>query len=119
MPRVKGASSKRRRLEKVHKLAKGYWGARKNLSRVTQESVDRALQFAYRDRRQRKRQMRSLWISRINAAARENNLSYSRLIAGLKAAKIELNRKVLADLAITDPAAFSRLAEQARQALGA
>lgn len=117
MPRVKGASAKGRRIEKAKKTAKGYWGSRKNLSRVTQESVDRALQFAYRDRRQRKRQMRRLWITRINAAARLNSMTYSTLIAGLKKAAIDVDRKVLADLAITDPAGFASLASEAKQAL--
>jgi large subunit ribosomal protein L20 len=117
MPRVSGASAKRRRLEKVHKLSKGFWNARKNLSRVTQESVDRALVFAYRDRRVRKREMRALWIARINAAARLNDLSYSRLMAGLKAAGVAVDRKVLADLAVTDPAGFASLAQTAKTAL--
>lgn len=119
MPRVKGASAKGRRIEKARKAAKGFWGSRRNLSRVTQESVDRALQFQYRDRRQRKRQMRRLWITRINAAARINGMNYSNLVAGLKKADIQVDRKVLADLAITDPAAFAGLAEAARQALEA
>jgi len=119
MPRVKGASAKRRRIEKIHKAAKGFWGSRKNLSRMTQESVDRARKYAYRDRRQRKREMRRLWIVRINAAARANEMSYSRFMAGLKAANIEMDRKVLADLAAADPKAFSQLAGLARQALGA
>lgn len=119
MPRVKGASSKRRRLDKVLKEAKGYWGKRKNWKRMAQETVDRALKFAYRDRRQRKRDMRSLWIIRINAAARLNGLSYSRLMAGLKLANVDIDRKILADLAATDPGSFGRLAETAKQALGA
>ena len=119
MPRVKGASSKRRRHDKVLKAAKGFWGARKNLSRITQETVDRARQFAYRDRRVRKREMRALWIVRINAAARLCGLSYSRLMAGLKAAQVEIDRKVLADLAATDHASFAQLAEKAKQALAA
>ncbi|MBW1713428.1 MAG: 50S ribosomal protein L20 [Deltaproteobacteria bacterium] len=118
MPRVSGASAKRQRLNKVRKSAKGFWGSRKNLNRITQESVDRARQFAYRDRRQRKRQMRRLWIVRINAAARLNEISYSRLMAGLKTAGVEIDRKVLADLAISDPDGFGRLAETAKQALG-
>ena len=117
MPRVKGASAKSSRLKKVHKATKGFWGSRRNLSRVAQETLDRSRQFAYRDRRQKKRQMRRLWITRINAAARLNGISYSHLIAGLKAAEIEIDRKVLADLAITDPAGFKSLAEAAREAL--
>ncbi|MBW2617960.1 MAG: 50S ribosomal protein L20 [Deltaproteobacteria bacterium] len=119
MSRVKGASAKSRRIKKVLKEAKGYWGSRKNLSRIAQETVDRGRQFAYRDRRQRKRQMRRLWISRINAAARQNELNYSRLITGLKAAGIGVDRKILADLAVTDPQAFSHLAREAKDALAA
>ncbi len=119
MSRVKGASAKGRRIKKARKAAKGFWGSRKNLSRVTQESVDRARQFAYRDRRQRKRQMRRLWITRINAAARQNGLTYSRMVAGLKAAQIDIDRKVLADLAVTDPRGFASLVEAAKQALEA
>ncbi len=117
MPRVSGASAKSRRLSKVRKQAKGFWGSRKNLNRVAQETVDRSLQFAYRDRRQKKRQMRRLWIVRINAAARLNDLSYSRLMNGLKKADITVDRKVLADLAVTEPAGFAQLAEKAKQAL--
>ena len=119
MPRVSGASAKSRRIKKARKAAKGYWGSRKNLSRVMQESVDRGRQFAYRDRRQKKRQMRRLWITRINAAARLNEMSYSRFMAGLKAAGVEVDRKILADLAITDPAGFTALAEAAKKALAA
>ena len=117
MPRVSGASAKSRRLSKVRKQAKGFWGSRKNLNRVVQESVDRSLQFAYRDRRQKKRQMRRLWIVRINAAARLNDISYSRLMDGLKKADIMVDRKILADLAVTEPAGFASLAEKAKQAL--
>ncbi len=119
MPRVSGAAAKSRRLNKVRKRAKGFWGSRKNLNRITQESVDRALQFAYRDRRQKKRQMRRLWIVRINAAARLNDLSYSKLMSGLKRAEIKVDRKILADLAVTEPAGFASLAEKAKQALNA
>lgn len=117
MSRVKGASARGRRLRKVQKEAKGYWGSRKNLSRIAQESVDRGRKYAYRDRRDRKRQMRRLWISRINAAARQNELNYSLLIAGLKAARIDVDRKILADLAVADPQAFTRLAREAKEAL--
>ena len=119
MSRVKGASAKRKRLEKVRKQSKGFWGARGDWNRVAQESVDRALKFAYRDRRQRKRQMRRLWITRINAAARINGLSYSKLMNGLKSAEIDIDRKMLAELAVSDPAAFTALAEKAKQALSA
>ncbi len=119
MSRVKGASAKSRKVAKAIKEAKGFWGSRKNLSRIAQESVDRARKYAYRDRRQRKRQMRRLWITRINAAARLNDMTYSRLVAGLKAAEIEIDRKILADLAVKDPANFSRLAAEAKQALEA
>jgi large subunit ribosomal protein L20 len=94
--------------------AKGYYGARRKVYRVAKQAVIKAGQYAYRDRRQRKRQFRALWIARINAGARENGLSYSRFIAGLNKAGIEVDRKVLADLAVFDKAAFSALAEQAR-----
>jgi large subunit ribosomal protein L20 len=97
--------------------AKGYYGARRKVYRVAKQAVIKAGQYAYRDRRQRKRQFRALWIARINAGARENGLSYSRFIAGLNKAGIEVDRKVLADLAVFDKAAFSALAEQARASL--
>lgn len=114
MPRVKHAVATKRRKKKVLAKAKGYWGARSRLYRTAQEAVNRAEAYAYRDRRVRKRDFRQLWIARINAAARINGLSYSRLIHGLDRAGVEINRKVLADLAVTDPPAFSAIAEQAK-----
>ncbi len=117
MPRVKRGVTAHARHKKVIKQAKGYYGRRKNVFRVATQAVTKAGQYAYRDRRQRKRQFRALWIARINAAARECGLSYSRLINGLKKAAIEVDRKVLADLAVHDPAAFSALAEKAKASL--
>ena len=117
MPRVKRGVTAKARHKKVINQAKGYRGARSRLYKTAKQAVDRAGQYAYRDRRQRKRQFRSLWIVRINAAARDNGISYSRLIAGLNKASIDLDRKVLAELAVNDKAAFSELAEQAKQAL--
>ena len=114
MPRVKHAVATKKRKKKVLNKAKGYWGARSRLYRTAQEAVNRAEAYAYRDRRQRKRDFRQLWIARINAAARLNGLSYSKLIHGLDKAGIEINRKVLADLAVQDPAAFTAIAEQAK-----
>jgi large subunit ribosomal protein L20 len=114
MPRVKRGVTARAKHKKVIDQAKGYYGRRKNVFRVATEAVTKAGQYAYRDRKQRKRQFRALWIARINAGARENGLSYSRLINGLKKASIEIDRKVLADLAVFDKAAFTALAEQAK-----
>jgi large subunit ribosomal protein L20 len=114
MPRVKRGVTARAKHKKVIEQAKGYYGRRKNVFRVATEAVTKAGQYAYRDRKQRKRQFRALWIARINAGARENGLSYSRLINGLKKASIEIDRKVLADLAVFDKAAFTALAEQAK-----
>ena len=114
MPRVKNAVATKRRKKKVLNKAKGYWGARSRLYRTAQEAVNRAEAYAYRDRRVRKRDFRQLWIARINAAARINGLSYSRLIHGLDKAGVEINRKVLAVLAVTDPPAFNAIAEQAK-----
>ena len=114
MPRVKNAVATKRRKKKVLNKAKGYWGARSRLYRTAQEAVNRAEAYAYRDRRVRKRDFRQLWIARINAAARINGLSYSRLVHGLDKAGVEINRKVLADLAVTDPPAFNAIAEQAK-----
>jgi large subunit ribosomal protein L20 len=113
--RVKRGFKARRRRQKVLRLAKGFRGGRSKLFRTAADSVDKALQYAYRDRKQRKRQFRRLWVSRINAAARMNDLSYSKLIGGLKKAGVELDRKVLADLAISDPSGFSRIAALASQ----
>jgi large subunit ribosomal protein L20 len=117
MPRVKRGVVAKARHKKVLDQAKGYRGARSRLFKVAKQAVDKAGQYAYRDRRQRKRQFRSLWVVRINAAARDNGISYSRFIAGLNKASIDLDRKVLADIAVHDKVAFSKLAEQAKQAL--
>jgi large subunit ribosomal protein L20 len=119
MPRVKRGVTAHARHKKVLKQAKGYYGARKNVFRVANQAVIKAGQYAYRDRRQKKRQFRSLWIVRINAAARQYDLSYSRLMSGLKKAGIEIDRKTLAGLAVHDLTAFGRIAEQARAALPA
>ncbi len=113
--RVKRGFKARRRRKKVLKLAKGYRGGRSKLFRTAADAVDKALMYAYRDRRTRKRDFRRLWIARINAAARMNNLSYSKFIHGLKKANVELDRKVLAELAISDPSAFSQIAQLAAQ----
>ncbi|MBP1728766.1 MAG: rplT [Deltaproteobacteria bacterium] len=110
MPRVKRGFKARQRRNKVLKLAKGYRGARSKLFRSATEAVDRALNYAFRDRRVKKRDFRALWIIRINAAARINGITYSRLIHGLKQAKVEIDRKVLADLAVSDPAGFAKVA---------
>ena len=115
MPRVKRGVTARASHKKVLDQAKGYYGRRKNVFRVAVQAVTKAGQYAYRDRRQKKRQFRALWIVRINAAAREFGLSYSRLMDGLKKASIEVDRKVLADLAVFDKAAFGALAERAKQ----
>ena len=116
MPRVKRGVTARRRHKKILKQAKGYYGARSRVFRVAKQAVIKAGQYAYRDRKQRKRQFRSLWIARINAAARENGLSYSRFMAGLKKASIDIDRKVLADMAVHDKDAFAELAKIAAQA---
>jgi large subunit ribosomal protein L20 len=115
--RIKRGFKARRRRKKVLKLAKGFRGGRSKLFRTAADAVDKALMYAYRDRRQRKRNFRRLWIARINAAARMNNLSYSKFMHGLKLAKVDLDRKVLADLAISDPAGFAKIAELATQKL--
>jgi large subunit ribosomal protein L20 len=117
MARVKRGVQARRRHKKILKQAKGYYGARSRVFRVAKQAVIKAGQYAYRDRRQRKRQFRALWIARINAAARLNGLSYSRLIAGMKKASVEIDRKVLADLAVHEQAAFSAVVEKAKAAL--
>ena len=117
MPRVKRGVTARRRHKKILDKAKGYYGARSRVFRVAKQAVIKAGQYAYRDRRQRKRQFRALWIARINAGARINGLSYSRFIAGLKKANIELDRRVLADIAVHDKVAFSVIVEKARVAL--
>jgi large subunit ribosomal protein L20 len=117
MPRVKRGVQARRRHKKILKQAKGYYGARSRVFRVAKQAVIKAGQYAYRDRRQRKRQFRALWIARINAAARINGVSYSRFIAGLKKANIEIDRKVLADLAVYEQSAFTAIVEKAKAAL--
>lgn len=113
MPRSTNSVASRRRRKKILKLAKGYWGARKNVYTVAKNAVEKALQYAYRDRKVKKREFRKLWIARINAAARLNGTSYSRLISGMKANNMELNRKVLADIAVRDPKAFKAIVEKA------
>ncbi|HEY4531949.1 MAG TPA: 50S ribosomal protein L20 [Kurthia sp.] len=117
MPRVKGGIVSRKRRKKVLKLAKGYYGSKHTLYKVANQAVMKSGQYAYRDRRQKKRDFRKLWITRINAAARINGLSYSRLMHGLKVAEIEVNRKMLAELAVNDAAAFAQLAETAKSAI--
>ncbi len=119
MPRVKRGVTARARHKKVLEQAKGYRGRRKNVYRIAKEAVMKAGQYAYRDRRQRKRQFRTLWIARINAAAREQGLSYSVFMNGLKKAAIDIDRKVLADLAVFDKAAFAQIVGQAKASLGA
>ena len=118
MSRVKRGVTAHARHKKVLEQAKGYRGRRKSVYRVAKQAVTKAGQYAYRDRRQRKRQFRALWIVRINAAAREQGLSYSRLVDGLNKANIEIDRKLLADLAVTDKTAFAEIARQARSGLG-
>ena len=117
MARVKGAIRTRRRHKKILKLAKGYWGSKSRNFRVANQAVMRSLAFAYRDRKARKRDFRRLWITRINAAARINGLSYSRFVNGLKIAGIGLNRKILADMAVHDAPGFALVAERAKSAL--
>jgi large subunit ribosomal protein L20 len=119
MARVKRGVTARRRHKKVLKLAKGYYHARRKVYRVAKQAVTKAAQYAYIGRKQRKRQFRSLWIVRINAAARIHGLSYSRLMNGLKKANIELDRKALADIAVHDDVAFGKIAEAAKAALAA
>jgi large subunit ribosomal protein L20 len=114
VPRAKGGSKSRQRRKKIMKLAKGYVGGRGRLYRSARETVERALAFAYRDRRVKKRSFRGLWITRIGAAAKLNGISYSQLIKGLKQAGIELDRKILAELAVVDMPAFGQLAETAK-----
>ena len=117
MARVKRGVTAKAKHRKVLGKAKGYYGARRKTFRVAKQAVIKAGQYAYRDRRQRKRQFRTLWIARINAAARANGLSYSRLVNGLKLAGIEADRKVLADIAVYDPEGFTALVEAAKEAL--
>jgi large subunit ribosomal protein L20 len=119
MPRVKGGNVARNRRKKVLKLAKGYFGSKHRLFKSANAQVMKSLQYAYRDRRQVKRDFRKLWITRINAAARMNGLSYSRFMYGLKAAGLEVNRKMLAELAVNDKEAFAQLANAAKEKLNA
>ena len=114
MPRVKRGVAARKRKNRILKLAKGYRGGRGNLLKSAREAVERGWRYAYRDRKQRKRQFRALWIARINAAAREHDLSYSRMIHGLAQAGVEVDRKILAELAVQDPKAFGELARLAK-----
>ena len=118
MARVKGGVVSRKRRKRILKLAKGYYGAKHILFRTAKEQVMNSYYYAYRDRRQKKRDFRKLWIARINAAARLNGLSYSQLMHGLKLAEIEVNRKMLADLAVNDAVAFTALADAAKAKLG-
>ena len=114
MPRVKRGVTSKRRHNRILNEAKGYYGGRKNLIKTAREAVEKGWKYAYRDRKQKKRTFRALWIARINAAAREHGLSYSQFMHGLKQAEVEIDRKVLAQLAITDPKAFGDLAELAK-----
>ena len=116
MPRAKGGPKTRARRKRVLNLAEGFWGAKSKLYRSATEAVDRSLKYAYRDRKVRKRDFRRLWIARINAAARLNGMTYSRFIAGLAKNGVGLDRKILSDLAITDPAGFAKLFETAKAA---
>lgn len=118
MSRARNTIASRRRRKKLLKQAKGFTGGRRKLFQNAKETLHRALQYAYRDRRRRKREFRSLWIARINAASRQHGLSYSRLINGLRRAGVAVDRKILADLAVRDQEAFGELAQVARQALG-
>ena len=116
MPRATNKVASRRRRKKILNMAKGYWGRRSKVYTVAKNAVEKALQYQYRDRRQRKRQFRRLWIARINAAARQNGISYSRLMGALKKSDVALNRKVLADLAVHDPEAFRHVVQAATKA---
>src|SRR5919112_3362434 len=117
MPRVKRSVHARKKRRKVLEEAKGYWGLKSKSYRYAKEQVERSLAYAYRDRKVKKRTFRQLWIVRINAAARQHDLSYNQFVAGLKKAEIELDRKILADLAVSDPDAFAAIAQQAKAAL--
>ena len=119
MARVKRGNKRLQKRKKILKQAKGYYGTKSKAHRIAKLAVEKSLAYSYRDRRQRKRQFRSLWIVRINAAARQHGLSYSRFMAGLRAAGSDLNRKMLADLAVADPGAFAELAELAQRSLPA
>ena len=117
MSRVKRSITAKKKRRKILKLAKGYFGARSRLLRTATEAVDRAMKYAYRDRRMRKRDFRKLWIARINAAARSNEISYSRFIDGIKKAGVDLDRKILADIAVHDPRGFSEIVNLAKGAV--
>jgi large subunit ribosomal protein L20 len=119
MPRVKRSVAARKKRRKVLDRASGYWGLKSKTYKAAKEQVEHSLVYAYRDRKAKKRVFRRLWITRINAAARAHGLSYNQLVSGLRKAEIELDRKVLADLAVSDPAAFGEIAEQAKAALQA
>ena len=119
MPRATRAAARNKRKKKIFKAAKGYFGGRKNLYRTAKDAVEKGWEHAYRDRKKKKRTFRALWITRINAAAREHDLTYSRFMNGLKRSGIDLDRKVLADLAVRDPDAFTSLAERAKEGLAA
>ncbi|HEX9886609.1 MAG TPA: 50S ribosomal protein L20 [Longimicrobiales bacterium] len=119
MPRSTESGARNRRKKKIFKVAKGYFGGRKNLFRTAKDAVERGWEHAYRDRKKKKRNFRSLWIARINAATREHDLSYSRFINGLSRSGIELDRKALADLAVRDPDAFGALVDRAKEGLAA
>jgi large subunit ribosomal protein L20 len=117
MPRIKRSQAARKKRRKVLEQARGYFGRRHSSYRLAREQVERSLVYAYRDRKNRKRVMRRLWIQRINAAARQEGLSYNQFVSGCRKAGIELDRKVLADLAVSDPASFGKIAQQAKTAL--
>lgn len=117
MPRATHAGPRNKRKKKIFKAAKGYFGGRKNLYRTAKDAVEKGWEHAYRDRKKKKRNFRALWITRINAAARQHDLSYSRFMNGLKRSGIELDRKALADIAVRDPDAFMNLAERAKEGL--
>ena len=119
MPRVTSAVARKKRKRKILKAAKGYFGGRKNLYKTAKDAVERGWEHAYRDRRKKKRTFRRLWITRINAAVRQRDLSYSRFINGLKEAGVELDRKALADLAVRNPEAFTELVDRAKEGLAA
>ena len=119
MPRATSAVARNKRKKKIFRVAKGYFGGRKNLYKTAKDAVERGWEHAYRDRKKKKRNFRALWITRINAAVREHDMSYSRFINGLKEAGIELDRKALADLAVRNPAAFGAVVEQAKAGLAA
>jgi len=114
--RVKRSSNRKDRRKKILKLAEGYWGSKSRLHRTAKIQVEKSLQYAYRDRKQKKRHFRSLWIARINAAARQNGTTYSTFISGLKSAGCDLDRKILADIAVRDPKAFTELVELSKSA---